>query len=260
MLVKKDRKEQWSSELYCLLSCVREESFRYDIDFVLHYKRWQNFTYLEKDTYKKSPVGEHAKGFCVFTPADEVIPFLIEHVIVLEEVDKLRLLCEFENDDEKITNFFALIQFSQFISGIYYLVRHGYEWLLDTADLRDPVFEGFHYFHFFRNRGIKIREEGESSSNWSGYPNIRNMYMNCHLANEELVDQTMAYGSKVVRELVEIYESDIFDDLFLEFFGNCAKEFENNREFMERIAKCSPCNGYDSLLYKKLESLGFLEG
>ena len=261
MLVKKDSKKQWSSYLYYLLSCSKEDYFKYDIDLALSFVRSnESFSTLDKDKFIKSSLGEHAKGFRIITSAEEVIPFLIEHVIVLEDVDKLPLLCEFENDDEKITNFFASIQFSQFMSGIYHLVRHGYEGILDSADLRDPVFEGFHYFHFFRNRGVKIREEGESSSNWSGYPNIRNMYMNCHLANEELIDQTLDLGSKVVRELVKIYESDVFDDLFVEFFGNCAKEFENNSEFMERIAKCSPCNGYDSLLYKKLESLGFLKG
>lgn len=186
---------------------------------------------------------------------------LIVQVLMNKDVSYLDSLLVAKSDEEKKTKFFSLLAWVMQMQGVYVLDRVATNsdfWnAISWADLSSTEFSSFHVFNFLHHKGKKVFMDCSNATKEFGYK-IFNIYENSDIGNEEKVMASRQYAEVVINKTLEILDSDYFNELFVEFFGDMAKGFEKRSEIYYYISNAMPSDFREvNLINRKLESIGF---
>lgn len=191
--------------------------------------------------------------------------WFLAHAIVKGDINSLDVLVQGENEFEKRQNFAVLLVLLQQYTDINCLVKSytnsDFWGVIGSANLFDPMFQCFHYLHFFVNQktkdGVKDFE----------FADITNLYKQGDIGTEEKITNTVKnVAQPLVAKLISFLKSDYFNDYFKDYFGTVEKRYNEvisgdwhtnlNENMMSDIYN-SARSGSDNLLYQKLSILGF---
>ena len=184
------------------------------------------------------------------------ITYLMTHLLLKRDISVLEELKTFEAEWEGDINFVTLLALLQLFGSPWFISTHinereFYE-IVEESSLENPLFEPFHYINYLIHR----MPDGEFRNFLPSW--IRRLYGNCDIATDEKINETKAFIVSVSDELIKILKTDIYDELFVEYFKEMSKYYESEESMIEYVNCSTGFGGIENnLITQKLLSLGF---